>query len=70
VVCGREFIAGGAKFAEEGAAVDDGLFVDNAAPTHANPAAPTATGGMRIESAGDSGDDGKRKKGRITSFDI
>lgn len=48
-------------------AVEDDSFVNNAAPTIVTPAAqPTRTGGMTTDSAGDSGNGGKRSKGRVT----
>ena len=50
--------------------VEDDVFVNNAAPTTrvapAAAAAPARTGGMGIDGAGDSGNGGKRSKGRIT----
>ncbi|HXM36484.1 MAG TPA: lamin tail domain-containing protein [Pyrinomonadaceae bacterium] len=45
---------------------EDDVFVNNAAPTRVAPSAPARTGGMSTDSAGDSGNGGKRSKGRIT----
>lgn len=48
-------------------AVEDDVFVNSAAPTQAAPSEPARTGGMQTDSAGDSGNGGKRTKGRITT---
>jgi hypothetical protein len=48
--------------------VEDDVFVNNAAPANrVAPAAPTRTGGMSTDSAGDMGNGGKRTKGRVTT---
>lgn len=46
---------------------EDDVFVNNGASTRVAPAAPAKTGGMTTDSAGDSGNGGKRSKGRITT---
>ena len=47
-------------------AVEDDVFVNNAAPAARHSSPPARSGGMHVETSGDQGNGGKRTKGRIT----